>query len=722
MYMKRIIIIAIALLSWTLAKADEGMWLLSKIKELNIEKMQQMGFKLTAEDIYNVNKPGIKDAIVGLGNEGRPFQHFCSGEIISPNGLLLTNHHCGFSAIQAHSSVEHDYLRDGFWAYEMKDELANPGTTASILDRMEDVTERVNACLNDGMSEGERYAAIDSISEIITKEATEGTHFSAQVQPMFEGNQFFLFVYTIYQDVRLVGAPPQSMGKFGGDTDNWMWPRHTADFSMFRIYTAPDGSPAPYSEENVPLKPKHYLPVSAKGVQDGDFAMIMGFPGTTERYITSFGLANTMDITNTIRYEVRTDRLAVMREGMEKDQKTRIQYASKYASCANYWKYSNEQNKALRNLNTMGNKQAIEREFAAWVNADPARKAVYGSVLADLQKGYADMKTLETANVYAQEALAGPEAHLFAYRTGRVIAKLCDETVSAEDKAKIREALKEMGAAFYKDFNTDVDAKLFAVLFKIYNDKVGADLQPEIINFINKKYKGDFNKFAADLKAKSVFMNEASFDAFVAEPNMKKLEKDLAYQAGKSFYEIYMKINASMAPYNTVLARGNRLFVRGLMEMNPEKAWAPDANSTIRMTYGKVGSYKPRDAVFYDYYTTLKGVMEKEGPAGGEFEVPARLKELYAQKNFAPYGNDILSVNFITDNDITGGNSGSPVINAEGHLIGTAFDGNSEAMSGDIDFEENLQRCINLDTRYMLWIVDVYAGAKNLINEMTIIK
>ena len=722
MYMKRIIIIAIALLSWTLAKADEGMWLLSKIKELNIEKMQQMGFKLTAEDIYNVNKPGIKDAIVGLGNEGRPFQHFCSGEIISPNGLLLTNHHCGFSAIQAHSSVEHDYLRDGFWAYEMKDELANPGTTASILDRMEDVTERVNACLNDGMSEGERYAAIDSISEIITKEATEGTHFSAQVQPMFEGNQFFLFVYTIYQDVRLVGAPPQSMGKFGGDTDNWMWPRHTADFSMFRIYTAPDGSPAPYSEENVPLKPKHYLPVSAKGVQDGDFAMIMGFPGTTERYITSFGLANTMDITNTIRYEVRTDKLAVMREGMEKDQKTRIQYASKYASCANYWKYSNEQNKALRNLNTMGNKQAIEREFAAWVNADPARKAVYGSVLADLQKGYADMKTLETANVYAQEALAGPEAHLFAYRTGRVIAKLCDETVSAEDKATLREALKEMGAAFYKDFNTDVDAKLFAVLFKIYNDKVGADLQPEIINFINKKYKGDFNKFAADLKAKSVFMDEASFDAFVAEPNMKKLEKDLAYQAGKSFYEIYMKINASMAPYNTVLARGNRLFVRGLMEMNPEKAWAPDANSTIRMTYGKVGSYKPRDAVFYDYYTTLKGVIEKEGPAGGEFEVPARLKELYAQKNFAPYGNDILSVNFITDNDITGGNSGSPVINAEGHLIGTAFDGNSEAMSGDIDFEENLQRCINLDTRYMLWIVDVYAGAKNLINEMTIIK
>ena len=721
MYMKKIVIIAVALLSWSLAKADEGMWLLSKIKQLNIEKMQQMGFKLTAEDIYDVNKPGIKDAIVGLGTEGRPFQHFCSGEIISPNGLLLTNHHCGFSAIQAHSSVEHDYLRDGFWAYEMKDELANPGTTASILERMEDVTERVSAKLNDNMSEQERAEAIQQVSEEIVAEAVKGTHLSGQVQAMFEGNQFFLFLYTIYKDVRLVGAPPQSMGKFGGDTDNWMWPRHTADFSMFRIYTAPDGSPAEYSEDNVPLKPKHYLPVSAKGVQDGDFAMIMGFPGTTERYITSFGLENTMDVTNTIRYEVRTEKLAVMREGMEKDQKTRIQYASKYASCANYWKYSNEQNKALKNLNTMGNKQAIEREFTAWVNADASR-GIYKNVLADIQQGYADLKDLSIAKTYAEEALAGPEAHLFAYRTGRAFEKLCDDATSAADKEKLKEALKLSAQAFYKDFNTDVDANLFATLFKIYEEKVGAEWQPEIIQVINKKYKGDYNKFAADLKAKSVFMSEAAFDAFLEKPDMKKLEKDLAYQAGKSFFDTYMKISASGAPINEKINRGNRLFVRGLMLMNPEKAWAPDANSTIRMTYGKVGSYKPRDAVFYDYYTTLKGVMEKEGPAGGEFEVPARLKELYAAKDFAPYGADFLSVNFITDNDITGGNSGSPVINGEGHLIGTAFDGNSEAMSGDIDFEENLQRCINLDTRYMLWIVDKYAGAKNLINEMTIIK
>lgn len=720
--MKKLLLVMFALLAVSMAKADEGMWLLSKLKQQNIAKMQQMGFKLTAEDIYDVNKPGIKDAIVGLGNAGRPFRHFCSGEIISPNGLLLTNHHCGFSALQSHSSVEHDYLQDGFWAYETKDELTNPGITASILERMEDVTDRVAPLLKDDMSEMDRNIIIDSISAVIVREATKDTKLSGQVQAMFEGNQYFLFLYTIYKDVRLVGAPPQSMGKFGGDTDNWMWPRHTADFCMFRIYTAPDGSPAEYSKENVPLKPKHYLPVSAKGVKDGDFAMILGFPGTTDRYTTSYGLENTMDITNDIRYKVRTVKLGVMREGMEKDQKTRIQYASKYASCANYWKYSFEQNKALKQLNTMGNKQAIEKQFTDWVNADAARKATYGDVLPRIKQGYADMKDYAVASAYMQEALAGPEAHLFAYRTGRMITGLCDKTVTPEEKADMKKELRENAKAFYKDFNADVDTKLFATMFKIYSDNVSSDLHPDIIDMINGKYKGDYNKFASELKGKSIFMDEAAFNAFLEKPDCKKLEKDPVYRAGKSFYEMWIKLSAYTGEMQEKINSGDRLFVRGLMEMQPEKAWAPNANSTIRLTYGKVGSYKPRDAVFYDYYTTLTGVMEKEGPKGGEFEVPARLKELYAAKDFAPYGNENLSVNFITDNDITGGNSGSGVINAEGHLIGTAFDGNSEAMSGDIDFEENLQRCINLDTRYMLWIVDKFAGAKNLINEMTIIK
>lgn len=720
--MKNLLVIAFVLLSGAVARADEGMWLLSKLKEQNIGEMQKMGFKLTAEDIYSVNQPGIKDAIVGLGREGRPFRHFCSGELISPQGLLLTNHHCGFGAIQSHSSVEHNYLADGFWAYKMEDELANPGITASILERMEDVTDRVNAVLNDDMSESERATAIDSISAKIVKEVTEGTVLSGQVQPMFEGNQFFLFLYTIYKDVRLVGAPPQSMGKFGGDTDNWMWPRHTADFSMFRIYTAPDGSPAAYSRDNVPLKPKHYLPVSAKGVKDDDFAMIMGFPGSTDRFTTSFGLETTMNTTNDIRYKVRTEKLKIMSEEMAKSTKTRIQYASKYASCANYWKYSFEQNKALKNLNTKENKTAIERDFTAWVNADAGRKAKYGDVLPTIQKAYADMSKYSAATVYLQEALAGPEVHMFAYRVSKRLKELCDKKVSAEQKEEIKKSLQESAADFYKDYNTELDIRLFAALFRLYSDNVAGDLHPEVIGLIGKKYKGDYEKFAKELQKQSVFTSEVAFQSFVEKPDCKKLEKDLAYIAGKSYYEMWIKLSAYSNDMNTKLARGNRLFVRGLMEMNPEKAWAPNANSTIRLTYGKVKSYKPRDAVFYDYYTTLTGVIEKEGPKGEEFEVPAKLKELYAKKDFAPYGDNYLVVNFITDNDITGGNSGSGVINANGELIGTAFDGNSEAMSGDIDFEENLQRCINLDTRYMLWIVDKFAGAKNLIDEMTIVK
>jgi len=457
-------------------------------------------------------------------------------------------------------------------------------------------------------------------------------------------------------------------------------------------------------------------------VKDGDFAMIMGFPGTTDRYTTSFGLQNTMDVTNDIRYKVRTVKLEVMREEMAKSPKTRIQYASKYASCANYWKYSFEQNKALKNLNTKGNKEAIEREFTAWVNADPARKATYGEVLPMIRQGYEDIKEYSVATAYAQEALAGPEAHLFAYRSGRMIEDLCDKEIPAGEKTEIKEALKDMAKAFFKDYNADLDTKLFAALFKIYNDNVDPDLYPEVIDLVNKKYKGNYDKFAAGLQQKSIFMDEAAFNAFLDKPDCKQLAKDPVYIAGKSFYEIWIKLTAYSGEMQEKISKGDRLFVRGLMEMQPDKAWAPNANSTIRLTYGKVGSYKPRDAVFYDYYTTLTGVIEKEGPKGGEFEVPDRLKELYAQQDFAPYGTDKLSVNFITDNDITGGNSGSGVINAEGHLIGTAFDGNSEAMSGDIDFEENLQRCINLDTRYFLWIVDKYAGAKNLINEMTIIK
>ena len=716
--MKRIFIIVFALLSTSITRADEGMWLLSMLGK-NIATMQEMGCKLSAEDIYSINKACLKDAIVGLGRDGRPFSHFCSGEIISGEGLVLTNHHCGFPYIQAHSTVEHDYLANGFWAYSKKEELSNPGLTASILQRIEDVTDKVNAALNDNMSEAERAQVIAIVSQRIAAEATKGTNLAAQVQSMFEGNQFCLLVYKIYRDVRLVGAPPQSMGKFGGDTDNWMWPRHTCDFSMFRIYTGPDGEPAAFSEKNIPLKPRHFLPVSAKGVKDGDFAMIMGFPGTTDRFLTSFGLKATM-ANNDIRYKVRTEKLRIMKEGMEKDTKTRIQYASKHASSANYWKYSFEQNKALKKLNTMGAKEQIERDFTAWVNADPARVAKYGKALDMIRDGYAQLSDYATAQSYLMEALLqGGEAYMFAMQTGDAIASL--DTLPAEKRNDLIERLKTAAQGFYKDFNEEIDVNTTAALMKMFADNVKPEMYPEIINEVNKKYKGDFMKFAKEIGSKSIFRNEAAFMAFLEKPSAKKVKADLAYRTGMSVYNTYMEMRKATAEMQATIAKGDRLFVNGLMTKDPDKAWAPNANSTLRLTYGKVGSYKPRDGVFYDYYTTLTGVMEKEGPKGGEFEVPAKLKEVYNAKDFAPYGDGNIVTCFITNNDITGGNSGSPVINGNGELIGTAFDGNSEAMSGDIDFEENLQRCINLDTRYMLFVVDKIAGAKNLIQEMKIV-
>ena len=713
---------AVLFLGFT-AKADEGMWLLSLLKKQNIEKMQEMGCKLSAEDIYDINKACLKDAIVGLAHEGRPFRHFCTGEIISGKGLVLTNHHCGFSALQSHSTTEHDYLADGFWAYNHGQELTNPGITASILVRIEDVTDKVVPQLSDDMSEGDRHMAVSKLSKQIASEALAGTNYKGHVQSMFNGNQYFLFVYEIYRDVRLVGAPPQSMGKFGGDTDNWMWPRHTADFCMFRIYTAPDGSPAGYSKNNVPLKPKYSLPVSAKGVKAGDFAMIMGFPGTTDRYLTSYGLKETMDITNDIRYNVRTEKLRVMKEGMNKSQKTRIQYAAKYAQCANYWKYSFEQNKALRKLNTMGNKQQIEKEFTAWVNENPERKAKYGNALELIKEGYEAKRDYAKYFNYTIEALAGPEAHMFAQKLMAFPDMLDNEEVPADKLAMIIEKVRTEANGFYKDFNPEVEKNLIANLFRIYSENVAADFQPEIFKIIKKKYKNNFEKFAADMYKKSIFMSEERFNKFLDDPKKKTIQKDLLYVAGKSFFEAYMKLRALTTEMSTKIEKGNRLFVDGLMQMNPEKAWAPDANSTIRLTYGKVGGYNGKDGVIFNYYTTMTGIIEKEDPNNDEFVVPARLKELYNAKDFGPYAeNGMVNTCFITDNDITGGNSGSPVINANGELIGTAFDGNSEAMSGDIDFEENLQRCINLDARYMLWIVDKFAGAKNLIEEMNIVK
>ena len=717
------IILSMALLiaSSGIARADEGMWLLSLIGK-NYADMQKAGFKLTPEDIYSINQSCINDAIVGLGNEGSPFWHFCTGEIISDKGLVSTNHHCGYGKIQEHSTVGHDYLRDGFWAMTMQEELPNPGLTASVLVRMEDVTDQVKAALSDDMSENERNRAIKEVSDRIAKKAVEGTIYDAQVKPMFNGNQFFLFVHIIYKDVRLVGAPPSSMGKFGGDTDNWMWPRHTCDFSLFRIYTGVDGNPAEYSDANIPLQPKHHLPVSNRELKDGDFAMVMGFPGTTDHFLTSYGLEETMDITNKLRYEIRTVKINVLREEMAASQETKIKYASKYASCSNYWKYSNEQNKALKNLNTMGVKKETERMYKIWAqDKDPK----YAEALPLIKKGYADRAPYMAATTYLAEGLlTGPEMLLQAVRFYTNIEAM-DDPRYAEHRDAIVEGIGEMAKEFYKDYNMETEKRVMSALMEYVFKHMEMKYMPQTLIDADKKYKGNFAKYVDDMFAKSVFASEESFNKMMQKPNLKKLAKDPLYLAGKDAYDKYREIS-SLIPKESAdgLKRGIRNFTDGILQINDGvKLMSPDANSTIRLTYGNVKAYDPKDAVSYSYYTTLKGVMEKEDPTNSEFIVPERLKTLFANKDFGPYANSKgeLVTCFVTNNDITGGNSGSPVMDAEGNLIGLAFDGNSEAMSGDIDFEENLQRCICLDTRYLLFVIDKYAGCKRLIEEMDIV-
>jgi hypothetical protein len=587
---------------------------------------------------------------------------------------------------------------------------------------MEDVTDRFLSVLNDNMSEEDRDSVIDVISKEISDKAIEGTYYNAYVSDMFSSNQFFLFVYVIYKDVRLVGAPPSSMGKFGGDTDNWMWPRQTADFSMFRIYTAADGSPASFSKENIPLKPKHFLPVSAKGIQEGDFAMILGFPGTTERFLTSYGLEETMNISNKLRHEIRDVKINILRKEMASSQKIRIQYASKYASCSNYWKYAFEQNKALKNLNTVDVKKQIEANFSQWANQNNNTK--YKDALSLIEKGYNNRKLYMEARIYLSEAiLSGPELLLFAYQASDLLRKALEEN----DQEKIQNTinrLKTAGENFYKDYNPETDKKIMIALFEYAYKNMNKDYYPDFFWVVEKKYKGDFAKYIEQIFAKSIFADKDKFNAFLEKPNLKILTNDLANIDGSSAMEKYREVGNYVRIDLSDLQKGERLFVDGILQMNRDKVIAPDANSTIRLTYGNVLKYDPRDAVSYHYYTTLKGVMEKEDPTNTEFIVPAKLKDLYNRKDFGNYVNDKgeIVACFISNNDITGGNSGSPVINGEGHLIGLAFDGNSEAMSGDIDFEENLQRCINLDVRYMLFIIDKYAGAKNLIDEMTIVR
>ncbi|PTN10595.1 S46 family peptidase [Mangrovibacterium marinum] len=716
--MKRLFLAAVALvLLQVTAHADEGMWLPALVQKLNIVDMQKMGCELSADDIYNINNSSLKDAVVALDHGS------CTAELVSPKGLLLTNHHCGFGEIQAHSSVEHDYLKDGFWAKSMDQELPNPGKTVSFLVRVEDVTQRVLDGVTAEMTTDERNEIIQKASFEIQKEATAENDYEARVQSLLEGNQYFLFVYETFRDVRLVGAPPASIGKFGGDTDNWMWPRHTGDFSIFRVYCSPDGKPADYSEDNVPYEPKHFLPVSLDGISDGDFAMVMGYPGRTNRYKSSFGVEYTMNVTNPVRINARSVKLAILKEYMSSSQKANIQYASKYARSSNYYKYSIGQNKGLEALHVVEKKKALEAELTNWIAESDERKEKYGEALSLIEGAYKEQRD-DIASEYLMETMfRGPEIFSFAMGMKGLYEAL--KSGASQDRIdanvlRIQSRLDE----YFKDYDAATDEKVAAALIDVFKAHVDPVFYPSFIADLDKKYKGNAADFMGDVFKRTILADKQKLEAFLEKPNLKTLDKDPAYQLAEGIFRHATMLGELVNKSSDDLHKGRRLFVAALMEMQKDRKFYPDANSTMRLTYGTVGDYVPRDGVRYDYYTTLKGYIEKEIPGDDEFDVPARLKELYYANDFGDYAdeNGQLITCFTTNNDITGGNSGSPVINGKGQLIGLAFDGNWEAMSGDLAFEPELQKCICVDIRFVLWTIDKFAGAQNLIDEMTLVK
>lgn len=692
--------------------ADEGMWVLKELNKQNLERMKELGFTPSYEQLYSETDPCVANAVVIFGGG-------CSGITVSNEGLIFTNHHCGFGSIQQLSSVEHDYLKDGFVSQSKEEELPVPGLTVRYLRETVDVSDRINSQIASIKEEHLRLAAADSIGQAMADSVGNTEFQAADVVPFYNNNKYFLIVYDVFNDVRMVFAPPSSVGKFGGDTDNWMWPRHTGDFSVFRVYAGADNKPAAYSKDNKPYQPKYVAEVSLQGYQDKDYAMTIGFPGSTDRYLCSWGVQQRIEDSNKPRIEVRGIKQAIWKDAMLKSDEVRIKYASKYAGSSNYWKNSIGMNKGLANLKVIDRKREEEAAFAAWVAQDAKRKEVYGDVLNLLEKGYTSSSEYKKISTYLGEA----------FLSGAEIVKLARMIQSVDVKGSTPEEidifLEDNIKSFFKDYDASLDRKVLAAMMKIVKERVPAENLPDIYKKVDKKYKGDYEKYAADVFKKTSILSYDNIASMLKDPKKyAKLKKDPAAELSLSVLISLFELQQLTGDSYYDIAKGERLYFAGLKEMHPEKAFASDANFTMRVSYGSIGGYRPYDAAWYDYYTTQKGIFEKKNPESDEFWVQPEILNLIRSKDFGQYANKDgeLQLCFLSNNDITGGNSGSPVFDKNARLIGLAFDGNWEAMIGDIAFEPDLQRTISVDIRYVLYMIDKWGKCPRLIEELKLVK